>query len=72
MNAHNKKVLKSCIDDIRNLKKEINSLRIEVMVIKSELLKDKEYEKIQTSEATTDTPEEIETKDNIARGFWWS
>ena len=72
MNAHNKKILKSCIDDIRNLTKEINSLRIEVMVIKSELLKDKEYEKIQTSEATTDTPEEIETKDNIARGFGWS
>lgn len=71
MNAHNKKVLKSCIDDIRNLKKEINSLRIEVMVIKSELLKDKEYEKIETSEATTETPDE-ETKDLIGRGFWWS
>ena len=71
MNAHNKKVLKSCVDDIRNLKKEINSLRIEVMVIKSELLKDKEYDKIQTSEAITETPDE-EQKDLIGRGFWWS
>lgn len=60
-------------NDIIDIKKDINLLRIEFMVIKSDLLKDKEFEKITTSEATsqTEVPEE-ETKDNIAKGYWWS
>ena len=60
-------------NDIIDIKKDINLLRIEFMVIKSDLLKDKEFEKIKTSEATSQTkvPEE-ETKDNIAKGYWWS
>ena len=60
-------------NDIIDIKKDINLLRIEFMVIKSDLLKDKEFEKIKTSEATsqTEVPEE-ETKDNIAKGYWWS
>ena len=60
-------------NDIIDIKKDINLLRIEFMVIKSDLLKDKEFEKITTSEATTETkdPEE-ETQDNIAKGYWWS
>lgn len=59
-------------NDIIDIKKDINLLRIEFMVIKSDLLKDKEFEKIKTSEATsqTEVPEE-ETKDNIAKGYWW-
>ena len=58
-------------NDIIDIKKDINLLRIEFMVIKSDLLKDKEFEKITTSEATSETKEE-ETKDNIAKGYWWS
>jgi len=60
-------------NDIIDIQKDINLLRIEFMVIKSDLLKDKEFEKITTSEATTETkdPEE-ETQDNIAKGYWWS
>ena len=60
-------------NDIIDIKKDINLLRIEFMVIKSDLLKDKEFEKIKTSEATsqTEVPEE-ETKDNIAKVYWWS
>ena len=59
-------------NDIIDIKKDINLLRIEFMVIKSDLLKDKEFEKIKTSEATsqTEVPEE-ETKDNIVKGYWW-
>mgnify|MGYP003152543442 CR=1 FL=1 len=68
----NKKIINSCVNDIRDIRKEINLLRIEIMVIKSELLKDREYDKIQTSEATRGTPAEEEQKDIIARGFWWS
>jgi len=61
-------------NDIIDIKKDINLLRIEFMVIKSDLLKDKEFEKITTSEATTDklTCKEEETQDNIAKGYWWS
>lgn len=62
-------------NDIIDIKKDINLLRIEFMVIKSDLLKDKEFEKITTSEATTATRSETkeeETKDNIAKGYWWS
>ena len=57
-------------NDIIDIKKDINLLRIEFMVIKSDLLKDKEFEKIKTSEA--EPTKEEETKDNIAKGFWWS
>ena len=65
--------LTKALNEMRDIKKEINLLRIEFMVIKSDLLKDKEFEKITTSEATsqTEVPEE-ETKDNIAKGYWWS
>ena len=62
-------------DDIADVKKEVNSLKIELMKIESELLKDKEFDKIHTSEATSETPikkQEDETKDNIAKGYWWS
>ena len=58
-------------DEMRDIKKEINLLRIEFMVIKSDLLKDKEFEKIKSSEATTETQEEV-NKDIIAKGYWWS
>ena len=58
-------------DEMRYIKKEINLLRIEFMVIKSDLLKDKEFEKIKSSEATTETQEEV-NKDIIAKGYWWS
>ena len=54
-------------DEMRDIKKEINLLRIEFMVIKSDLLKDKEFEKIKSSEATSETQEDI-----IAKGYWWS
>lgn len=57
-------------NDIIDIKKEINLLRVEFMVIKSDLLKEKEFDKVKTSEATSDTKEE-ETKDNIAKGYWW-
>jgi len=62
-------------DDIANIKKEVSSLKVELMKIKSDLLKEKEFDKIHTSEATSETPikkQEEETKDNIAKGFWWS
>ena len=58
-------------NDIIDIKKDINLLRIEFMVIKSYSLKDKEFEKIKSSEATSETQEEV-NKDNIAKGFWWS
>ena len=54
-------------DEMRDIKKEINLLRIEFMVIKSDSLKDKEFEKIKSSEATSETQEDI-----IAKGYWWS
>ena len=41
------------------------------MKIKSDLLKEKEFDKVKTSEATSDTQAEEETKDNIAKGYWW-
>lgn len=58
-------------NDIIDIKKEINLLRVEFMVIKSDLLKEKEFDKVKTSEATSDTQAEEETKDNIAKGYWW-
>tara|TARA_R100000700_G_C3154577_1_gene132209 strand:- start:438 stop:758 length:321 start_codon:yes stop_codon:yes gene_type:complete len=58
-------------DDIIDIKKEVNSLKVELMKIKSDLLKEKEFDKVKTSEATSDTQAEEETKDNIAKGYWW-
>ena len=63
--------LTKALNEMRDIKKEINLLRIEFMVIKSDSLKDKEFEKIKSSEATSETQEEV-NKDNIAKGFWWS
>ena len=63
--------LTKALNEMRDIKKEINLLRIEFMVIKSDSLKDKEFEKIKSSEATSETQEEV-NKDNIANGFWWS
>ena len=66
--------LTKALNEMRDIKKEINLLRIEFMVIKSDSLKDKEFEKIKSSEATSDsfTRQEEVNKDNIAKGFWWS
>jgi regulator of replication initiation timing len=58
-------------DDIIDIKKEVNSLKVELMKIKSDLLKEKEFDKVKTSEATSETQAEEETKDNIAKGYWW-
>ena len=59
--------LTKALNEMRDIKKEINLLRIEFMVIKSDSLKDKEFEKIKSSEATSETQEDI-----IAKGYWWS
>ena len=63
--------LTKALNEMRDIKKEINLLRIEFMVIKSDSLKDKEFEKIKSSEATSETQEEV-NKDIIAKGYWWS
>tara|TARA_R110002020_G_scaffold227345_1_gene437954 strand:+ start:928 stop:1242 length:315 start_codon:yes stop_codon:yes gene_type:complete len=75
INRSQEDIKKNLGDDITAIKKEVNSLKVELMKIKSDLLKEKEFDKIHTSEATSETPikkQEDETKDNIAKGYWWS
>lgn len=77
-----KKIVTECVNDIHDIKKQLNSLKVEMMTIKSrlmlyktqeELLKDKDYEKITTSEATSETfASQEEARDFAAKQFWWS
>ena len=77
-----KKIVTECVNDIHDIKKQLNSLKVELMTIKSrlmlyktqeELLKDIDFEKITTSEATSETfSSQDEARDFAAKQFWWS